>query len=129
MVATTTAVMVQTVQTEEATKVMTELERYVREYFKDIPLLAEISRCESRFRQFGDNGLVLRGRVNDKDVGIMQINLDYHGEDSYRLGYNVFELNGNLGYALWLYSHYGDDPWIHSKNCWGPYKELLSKQS
>jgi hypothetical protein len=94
------------------------VEAYVRDYFKNTPILAEISKCESTFRQFDSKGRVVRGRVNSDDVGIMQINEFYHGEKAVELGYDLYTLDGNLGYATWLYSKYGDSPWIHSKPCW-----------
>ena len=37
------------------------VEATVREYFADIPVMIEIARCESKFRQFADSGNVLRG--------------------------------------------------------------------
>src|SRR3989344_7323630 len=50
----------------------------VREYFKDIPILAEIAKCESQFRHIGESGNIIRGKVNDSDIGVMQINTYYH---------------------------------------------------
>lgn len=94
------------------------VEAYVRDYFKDTPLLAEISRCESTFRQYDSKGKVLRGKVNGDDVGVMQINTHYHGEDAEKLGFDIYSLDGNLGYAKWLYNKYGDKPWVHSSKCW-----------
>src|SRR5688572_33441375 len=37
------------------------VEKIVREYFKDNPIMAEVARCESRFRHFGTDGEILRG--------------------------------------------------------------------
>ena len=37
------------------------LEDYVRAYFIETPILAEIASCESSFRQYGEDGDVLRG--------------------------------------------------------------------
>ena len=50
------------------------LEKYVREYFKETPVLAEIARCESTFRQVGKDGKVLRGEANKSDLGLLQVN-------------------------------------------------------
>ncbi len=94
------------------------VEAYVRDYFKDTPLLAEISRCESTFRQYDSKGNVLRGKVNKDDIGVMQINKMYHEEDAEKLGFDIYTLDGNLGYAKWLYGKYGDSPWVHSSKCW-----------
>lgn len=103
------------------------LENYVREYFKDNPILAEIAQCESTFRQFDKNGNVLRGKVNDDDLGIMQINKHYHEEDATLLGFNIYTLEGNLAYAKWLYGKYGDKPWVHSSKCWSKYSKIALK--
>ncbi len=93
-------------------------EAYVRDYFKDVPLLAEISRCESTFRQFDRDGKPLIGKVNKDDIGVMQINTHYHGESAQRLGFDLTTIDGNLGYARYLYGKYGSDPWSSSSKCW-----------
>lgn len=93
-------------------------EAYVRDYFRDVPILAEVSRCESTFRQFGSNGDVIRGKVNKGDIGVMQINKYYHEEDAAKLGFDIYTIDGNLGYARYLYEKYGLDPWSSSSKCW-----------
>ena len=100
------------------------VEAYVRDYFKDIPLLAEISKCESTFKQFDSKGRVIRGRVNSDDIGIMQINKYYHEEDAVKLGLDIYTIDGNLQYARWLYGKYGDAPWVHSSKCWNKYTKI-----
>jgi hypothetical protein len=94
------------------------LSEYVTRYFKDTPILAKIAQCESEMRQYDEKGNLLRGRVNDADVGIMQINTYYHGRKAHELGYDLRTVDGNLGFAQWLYDKYGDDPWVHSSKCW-----------
>lgn len=101
-------------------------EEVIRERFKDIPILAEISKCESRFIQFDLDGSIHRGRVNSNDVGAMQINTYYHLETSKKLGYDIFTLEGNMDYAEYLYKKEGTRPWSASKPCWGG-KELAMK--
>ncbi|MDE1875103.1 MAG: hypothetical protein KGI79_01210 [Patescibacteria group bacterium] len=98
----------------------TSTEAYVREYYKDTPILAEIARCESTFRQYGPDGKVLRGTVDKDDIGVMQINKYYHGDDATKLGYDIYALDGNLGYAQYLYGKYGTTPWQSSSKCWIP---------
>jgi len=93
-------------------------EAYVRDYFKDIPLLAEISRCESGFRQYDKDGKPIIGLVNKSDIGVMQINTYYHGERADKLGFDLTTIDGNLGYARYLYGKYGSDPWVSSSKCW-----------
>jgi hypothetical protein len=102
------------------------LQSYVRGYFKDAPILAEIAKCESTFRQFDKNGNVLRGKVNSDDIGIMQINKYYHQIDAEKLGFDIYTLEGNLAYAKWLYGKYGDKPWVHSSPCWSKYSSKIA---
>lgn len=94
------------------------LEQYVREYFKDTPVMAEIAKCESRFRHTARNGKVLRGEVVVEDVGVMQINEFYHEDTAKALGLDLHTLDGNLAYAKWLYAKEGSTPWYSSSKCW-----------
>ena len=94
------------------------LEAKVKSYFKDDPILAEIARCESSFRQYGSNGDILRGQVNKGDVGLMQINEYYHADKAKTLGFDLETPIGNMAYAKYLYEHEGGQPWISSSNCW-----------
>lgn len=105
------------------------LEAYVREYYKDTPILAEISKCESTFKHYDKNGNVLRGKVDSRDVGVMQINEYYHADEAKKLGYDLETVEGNLAYAKYLYEKEGVDPWSHSAKCWGKTKtaEALAK--
>ena len=95
------------------------LEKYLKENFADTPILVEIARCESEFRQFDKNGKVVRGRVDSADVGIMQINERYHLDIAKKLGYNIHTIEGNTAYAKYLYDKSGSKPWNASKPCWG----------
>ena len=94
-------------------------EEYVREYFEEIPILADIAWCESRYRQFTPGGDIFRGEVNKEDVGVMQINEHYHLKTAENLDLNLYTLDGNLAYAKYLYEKEGTAPWVHSKKCWG----------
>lgn len=94
------------------------LEAYVREYFKDTPILAEIAKCESRFRHLNRNGKVLRGELTPDDLGVMQVNEFYHDDTAKVLGYDLHTLDGNLAYAKWLYNKEGTVPWYSSSKCW-----------
>lgn len=108
----------ETQQVVVAAKVMTA-EEYVRNYFSDIPVMIEIARCESRFRQYDKNGEVLRGEVNSLDRGVMQINEFYHGEDAAKLGFDILSIEGNTAYARYIFEKYGVRPWKSSSPCWG----------
>ena len=94
------------------------LEDYVKGYFAETPILAEIARCESQFRQVDKDGKVLRGLVNKSDVGVMQVNEYYHGEKAKDLGFDLETVNGNLAYAKYLYDKEGVAPWSSSAKCW-----------
>lgn len=101
-------------------------EEYVREYFKDIPIMIQIARCESTFRHLRRDGEVHRGRVNNSDVGVMQINEYYHLDTAEKKELDIHTIEGNTAYARDLYMRQGTQPWSSSKACWGKYenKEL-----
>ena len=96
-------------------------EQYVREYFSDDPILAEIAKCESTFRQYSSSGEVIKGRVNKSDVGVMQINKYYHLKSAEKLGYDLHTIEGNMAYAKALYDREGTKPWNSSSKCWKKY--------
>jgi len=94
------------------------IEEYVGTYFEETPLLAKVAWCESRNRQFTKNGDIFRGKVNNRDVGVMQINEYYHGKRAEELGYDLYSLDGNLTYAKYLFEKEGVAPWKASSKCW-----------
>lgn len=95
------------------------VERLVREYFSDAPIMAEIAGCESRFRHLSVDGTVLRGAVTPKDVGVMQVNEYYHSAQAKKLGLDLHDFDDNLRYARFLYEREGTRPWVSSSRCWG----------
>ncbi|MCX6716276.1 MAG: hypothetical protein NT077_04695 [Candidatus Taylorbacteria bacterium] len=102
-------------------RVMTDsklVEAYVRREFSNTPILVEIARCESTFRQYDNTGQVIRGKVNSADVGVMQINEKYHVEDAYKLGHDIYSIEGNTAFAKYLFGKYGTSPWSSSSKCW-----------
>jgi hypothetical protein len=103
-----------------------DIKRITKEYFKDTPILAEIARCESTYRQFSSAGVPLRGIVNGADVGVMQINEKYHLARSEKLGMDIDTLEGNLEYGAFLYKEQGTRPWNASKPCWGKHEVALA---
>jgi hypothetical protein len=114
-----TVILVEAPKEESTNEIDVNVEAYVREYFKDTPILAEIARCESHFTQFTKSGKVLRGRVVPQDVGVMQINETYHLKESKKLGFDIYTLDGNLAYGQYLYEKLGARPWLASSPCWG----------
>jgi len=95
-----------------------DTERAVREYFKDIPVMVQVARCESGFRQTFADGSVLRGTVDKADLGVMQINTRYHGERAVKLGLDLTSLEDNMAFARALYEEQGTRPWNASAPCW-----------
>ena len=95
-----------------------DVEKAVKSYFKDIPLMATIAKCESHFRQYNNDGNIYRGKVNTKDVGVMQINEAYHLKSSQNMGLDIYTAEGNMKYARYLYKNEGSAPWISSSACW-----------
>ena len=104
-----------------------QVERYVREQFKDEPVLVEIARCESTFRQYDKNGNIIRGVVNKGDVGVMQINERYHANEAVKLGLNIYTTEGNVAFAKHLFDKFGSQPWSSSQDCWSTGNSLAMR--
>ncbi len=81
------------------------------------PIMDKIGYCESKNKQFNDDGTVLLG-VNPDDVGRLQINTRIWGKIAKRLGYDIYTWEGNTLFGLWLFNNYGTEPWVYSKPCW-----------
>jgi len=101
----------------ETAKAFSE-EKIVRSYFKDLPIMVQIARCESSFIHTMSDGSVLRGRVDNDDIGIMQINRRYHEENADRLKLDLNNIYDNMTYARILYNESGTRPWNSSAPCW-----------
>ena len=99
-------------------RTMKDVEVAVRGYFADIPALADVARCESQFRHTLANGSVLRGVVDPRDTGVMQINTYYHGETAKKLGLDLTNFVDNMAYARYLYEKQGLQPCSESNPCW-----------
>jgi hypothetical protein len=93
------------------------LEGRVRAYFSDSPIMGEIARCESRFRQFNSSGSALDGGAGGM-IGIFQINSHVHTNFAKSIGMDIYSVEGNLAYARYLYEREGTDPWLSSFSCW-----------
>lgn len=97
----------------------TSTEEIVRSYFKDIPVMIEVARCESEFRHELRDGSVLKGRIDPADTGVMQINKRFHQATATKMELNIDVINDNLAYARHLYETQGTRPWNASMPCWG----------
>lgn len=94
------------------------VEKFLSDYFADIPLLAKIGGCESHNRQYDNNGSVLQGEQNHYDRGVMQINILYHEKTAEAMGLDLNSIDDNVAYARYLYEKYGAKPWMSSSACW-----------
>lgn len=94
-------------------------EAIVRSYFRDIPIMVEVARCESTFRHRLDDGSVLQGHVDPADTGVMQINKRYHLKTATALELDLEDVYDNMAYARYLYERQGTQPWSASMPCWG----------
>lgn len=106
---------------QKEVETMMSTEQFIRQYFSDIPIMIQIAKCESHFRQLDNDGDIHRGEANNQDVGVMQINEHYHLDEAQKADYNIYTLEGNTAYARILYQKYGTQPWSSSKSCWGKY--------
>jgi hypothetical protein len=102
------------------------IEDAVRAYFKNDPVMVNIARCESHFRQYDSGGNVLQnlntdknGKVVSRDIGVMQINDKVHLDKALNLDVDIYSLEGNMAYAKYLYELKGTQPWNSSYACWG----------
>lgn len=95
-----------------------DTERIVRSYFKDIPIMIEVARCESTFRHTLEDGSVLKGVVDPADTGVMQINKRYHEKTALAMSLNLEDIYHNMAYARHLYEKQGTQPWSASAPCW-----------
>jgi hypothetical protein len=94
-------------------------ESIVRSYFRDIPIMIEVARCESTFRHTLEDGSILQGRVDPRDTGVMQINKYYHEATAIRMQLDLDDIYHNMAYARYLYETEGTQPWSASMPCWG----------
>jgi hypothetical protein len=54
-----------------------------------------------------------------RDVGVLQINLEAHGDELARLGLDVVNSEAdNIAYGKLLYDREGLKPWFPSRKCW-----------
>lgn len=88
-----------------------EIEAKVRAAFADVPVMIEIAKCESKFRQFSDAGNVFYGGVGGGMIGVFQLYESIHQPVAAVLGYDLATVEGNIAYARHLYNESGTGPW------------------
>lgn len=87
------------------------VEAAVREAFADAPVMVAVAKCESGFRQFSSEGVVLRGGSGKGYIGIFQIGERLHRAPAAKLGMDIDTVEGNIAYARRLYDAQGSVPW------------------
>lgn len=100
------------------------VEAEVRKYFKDIPVMVAIARCESGFVHYDasqPNGV--KKNPDSSASGVLQIMLSVHEDDARVLKLNLLSLQGQLAYGRHLYEQNGTRDWKSSRDCWGKRKK------
>jgi len=95
-------------------------------YLNLIGPLKEICACESTGNpnnvpeHYESDGVtVLTGRITPADIGMCQINRDYHEANAHSMGLDLNDPHDQVEYANWLYKNEGTQPWSASSACWG----------
>lgn len=94
------------------------VKEYVETSFADAPIMVEIARCESQFKQFTKKGAVVKN-PHSTAIGLFQIMSSLHKETAAKMGMDITTVEGNTAYARYLYENEGTKPWNASKACWG----------
>ena len=95
-----------------------DLDAIFERYFGENKHIMEaIAYCESTKRQFTNDGVVVRN-PKTPDVGIFQVNVEYHGDTAKKMGINLYEIEGNMQYAKYMFDRNGTRDWNASKPCW-----------
>lgn len=92
-----------------------DVRRLVEKAFGKDHVMVEVARCESSFRQFSGNDVLVN---SIGATGVFQILQRVHEEIAEDFGYDIFTLEGNIGYAQALYEADGLKPWSASSLCW-----------
>ncbi len=97
------------------------VEEYVRSAFADAPIMIEIAKCESQFRQYDNKGDVLKNSSGSSATGVFQIIPRWHQKAIDQLDIDVNTLEGNVTLARYIYETQGTKPWEADKasvGCW-----------
>lgn len=105
-----------------ATYANPRIERLVRSYFKDAPVMVRIAKCESGFHHYDPHRpsrLLTNPDPRSSASGVFQILLKTHGPTAAKLGIDLRTVEGQLQYARHLYRQNGTRDWTASRSCWG----------
>lgn len=92
-----------------------DVRRLVEREFGEDHVMVEVARCESSFRQFSGEDVLVN---SIGATGIFQILQRVHEEIAEDFGYDIYTVEGNIGYAKALYEADGLKPWSASSLCW-----------
>lgn len=87
------------------------VEEAVRAAFAEAPEMIAVAKCESRYRQFASEGVPLRGGSGKGYIGVFQIGERLHAAPAKAAGYDIYAIDGNIGYARKMYEKSGSVPW------------------
>lgn len=76
-----------------------------------------VAKCESQFIHYKADGTVLRGHIDPRDTGVMQVNTYYHEETARSMGLDLENLEDNMKYARHLYEKNGFSDYQASAKC------------
>jgi len=110
MLADASAKMAEAVPAMPTMPTAAEIEAKVREAFADAPIMISVAKCESGYRQFRQDGSLVRS-PNGLYIGIFQIDERIHAAYAMSLGMDVTTVEGNIAYARHLYDRKGAQPW------------------
>ena len=82
---------------------------FVKWAFADVPDMITIAQCESGIRQYSTPGVSVKGA--GRYIGIFQIDEILHKNKAASLGFDIYSPEGNVGYARYMYSASGTNPW------------------
>jgi hypothetical protein len=80
--------------------------------------IVSIAKAESSGKQFDEEGNIIKGLKNKYDSGLLQINSLYHLDKAKEMGLDIYTLEGNIKYGVYLYYKEGTAPWLASKAAW-----------
>ena len=78
------------------------------------PVLEKVAYCETRKNHYNADGTVIRGRIDNDDIGEHQINQRYWGAVAEKLGYDLEDKFDNARMAIYIYNQQGLQPWSAS---------------
>jgi hypothetical protein len=86
------------------------VENAVRFYFADIPIMIDIARCETKFKQYNPDGSAYFDGSKTY-IGVFQFAHSIHAPRAASMGFDLANIDGNLQYARYLYTTSGTNPW------------------